>query len=53
MGVLVGKHKDTYPAWRRVEKAEQPEKRQESYMNQLTRSFLTNFRAFIEAANQS
>ena len=53
MGVLIGKHKDVYPTWRHTKKIEQPKKSQGNYMDQLTKSFLTNFRAFIEAANQS
>lgn len=53
MGVLVGKHKNVYPAAKSVEKEKHTKKQPDSYMDQLTKSFLANFRAFIEAAKQS
>ena len=54
MGVLAGKHKNVYPvANKSVAKEKQGPKGPDSYMEQLTRSFLSNFRAFIKAANQS
>lgn len=50
MGVLVSNNKKAYPVWRKIEKAEPLKKTQESYMDQLTKSFLENFRAFFEPA---
>lgn len=49
MGILVGR-KVAYPVGRRVEKVE-PQKEKESFMNELTTSYLENFRAFFEAAD--
>jgi|GEM_PF-6205132 len=54
MGVLADKHKYVYPvANKSVAKEKHDFKERDSYMEQLTRSFLSNFRAFIETANQS
>ncbi|MCL6634208.1 MAG: hypothetical protein K6T29_00335 [Peptococcaceae bacterium] len=53
MGILAGRRGITYPQTRYNEKEKTGKKRPDSYMEQLTKIFLANFRAFIEAANQS
>ena len=49
MDVMLGSYKKGYPVWTHAGEYAQPKKKEQGYMEQLTKLFLENFRAYIEA----